>query len=112
MNQFRLVVKKNGDTIQTPWVNEAVKHGPHAPHTAVVSVADLRAHYGPAAAIAIERRGESRIPNLQKLTRAMIKDGSDTYYSRWFEEGEVEQKMNEIHTQWPKAQITTEVRNV
>ena len=59
----------------------------------------------------IERTGDSKERNLRKLTRFQIKDGTDTYYSREFDESEVDAQYAEIRKKWPNAEISAGVRD-
>lgn len=89
---------------QTGWTPE------HDRDSAPNLLAEFRKSYG-GLAYQIERTGDSKIPNPIKLTRATIRDKEETYYSRWFLEAEVEERMKEIRVKWPNADITTETRN-
>lgn len=105
MNMIRFSAYE-GETLiaQTGWTPEYDRT------TAGNLLADFRKqHQG--LAYRIERTGDSKVPNLRKLTRATIKDKDDLYYSRWFEESEVAERMAEIREKWPKADIVTETRN-
>ena len=88
---------------QTPWMPERTKD------CALNLLTEFRGRYR-GLAYTIERTGDSKTPNLRKLTLAVIRDGEEVYYSREFEEHEVSERMAEIREKWPKAEITVKER--
>ena len=105
MNMVRFTAVRDNQVLgKTAWTPE-----PHR-NSALELLTEFRKQYGDASYL-IERQGDSKVPNLRKLTRFQIKDGEDVYYSREFEEQEVDARLAEIRAKWPQAEITAGVRN-
>ncbi len=90
---------------QTEWTPERTKD------CALNLLTEFRKRH-PRLAYTIERTGDSKTPNLRKLTRVTIADGEDVYHSREFEEHEVAERLAEIRNKpkWANAIITTQER--
>lgn len=73
--------------------------------TAVRRITELRRR-NPEAAIAIERRGDSRSPNPSPYVRFRIKNGEELRYSRMVHLDEKEEILEQIRESFPKAEIT------
>lgn len=104
MSEFRLLI--NGDAA-TDWEEESVQHGVGG-LTAVTRVTQFRKDY-PDAAITIERRGDSRVPNQSPMVRFKIRVGETTYYSVPVPEDRKEQARAELKETFPRAEIVEEV---
>lgn len=105
MNMIRFTAY-DGDRLvaQTEWTPEPDRT------SAVNLLSQFRKNYG-GLAYRIEREGDSKVPNLRTLTRFKIQDKDDLYYSRWFEEDEVDEALGAIREKWSRADIVREVRN-
>ena len=104
MSQIRFHV----DGVATEWQEEVVRHGA-GEHTAVAIVKRLRVDY-PHASIAIERRGDVKIPNPVKTYRYKIQDKDNLYYSKLCQETEKDSILAEVKKKFPKAVITEEIK--
>jgi hypothetical protein len=104
MNMIRFSAHADDVLIaQSDWVAERTKDD--APNL----LASFRRRH-PNLAYRIERTGNSKVPNLRQLTRFQIKVGEDLYYSREFEEREVDAQLAAIKERWPNAEISRGVR--
>ncbi len=126
MSQIRFhITQGDGDITTTDWEEELIRVG--IDQTAVMLVSRLRTQY-PEAAIAIERRGDVRIPRQEKMFRykIFVKKGvaqvtpnpenpmgiielkNTTLQSRSFQESEREKVLADIKERFPKAVLTEE----
>lgn len=105
MNQIRFSAYDGGTLVaQTEWSPEQTKD------CALNLLTEFRKQHG-GLAYRIERTGDSKAPNLRRLTRFQIKDGEDIYYSREFEQHEVDEQFARIREKYPNAEIIAGVRN-
>lgn len=106
MNKIRFsAVRDSKLIVQTEWASETDRTS--APNL----LEGFRKQY-PDCAYLIERTGDSKVPNLRQVTRVVIQDGKDVYYSRWFEAREVDEQFAAIREKWPRSNFTTEVKEV